>query len=43
MMELFIGVLVMIFLYWLGGIWMPEHTPIQQELIKTEYKAGEEE
>lgn len=25
---------MMIFLYWLGGIWMPDHKPIQQELMK---------
>ena len=34
MMELFIGVLGCAFLYWLGGIWMHEHKPIEQETIK---------
>ena len=32
MIELLIGVLGCAFLYWLGGIWMPEHKPIEQEL-----------
>jgi len=36
MMELFIGIFTCVFLYWLGGIWMPEHKPIEQELIKKE-------
>lgn len=36
MIELLCGLGMMMFLYWLGGIWMPEHTPIQQELIKME-------
>lgn len=36
MIELFIGLLMVVFLYWLGGIWMPEHETIQQELIKEE-------
>jgi hypothetical protein len=35
MIELLIGILGCAFLYWLGGIWMPEHKPIEQELIKT--------
>ena len=35
MMELFVGIFTCVFLYWLGGIWMPEHKPIEQELIKT--------
>lgn len=39
MIELLIGILGCAFLYWLGGIWMPEHKPIQQELIYI----GEEE
>ena len=39
MIELLIGIIMIIFLYWMGGIWLPEHTPIQQELIKM----GEEE
>lgn len=39
MIELFIGLIMVVFLYWLGGIWMPEHQTIQQELIKI----GEEE
>ena len=36
MIELLFGLGMMVFLYWLGGIWMPEHKPIQQELIKME-------
>tara|TARA_R110002020_G_scaffold2_5_gene40 strand:- start:3927 stop:4043 length:117 start_codon:yes stop_codon:yes gene_type:complete len=36
MIELFIGLLMVVFLYWLGGVWLPEHETIQQELIKTE-------
>jgi hypothetical protein len=41
--------LLAIFLYWLGGLLIVPHTPIQQETIKTdflygvEYKLGEEE
>jgi len=34
MFELLCGLGMMILLYWLGGIWMPEHRPIQQELMK---------
>lgn len=37
--EGIIGFIGIVFLYWLGGIWMPEHQTIQQELIKI----GEEE
>ena len=36
MIELFIGLLMVVFLYWLGGVWLPEHETIQQELIKME-------
>jgi len=39
MIELFIVLLMIVFLYWLGGIWLPQHETIQQELIKI----GEEE
>ena len=38
MIELLIGILGCAFLYWLGGIWMPEHKPTKQELIKIEVK-----
>ena len=31
MIELLIGILGCAFLYWLGGIWMPEHKPIKQK------------
>ena len=33
------GLATIVFIYWLGGIWMPEHRPILQEVIK---KEGEE-
>lgn len=37
-MELFIGIIFMIFLYWFGGLLFDDtpHHPIQQELIKME-------
>tara|TARA_R100000458_G_C8010963_1_gene74987 strand:+ start:59 stop:268 length:210 start_codon:yes stop_codon:yes gene_type:complete len=38
MIELLIGVLGCVFLYWLGGIWMPEHKTTEQEVIKIEVK-----
>tara|TARA_R110002012_G_scaffold315637_2_gene529692 strand:+ start:2942 stop:3070 length:129 start_codon:yes stop_codon:yes gene_type:complete len=31
-----IGITMVVFLYWLGGIWLPEHETIQQELIRFE-------
>jgi len=34
MIELFIVLLMIVFLYWLGGIWLPQHETIQQELMK---------
>tara|TARA_R100000995_G_scaffold56864_1_gene28198 strand:+ start:391 stop:510 length:120 start_codon:yes stop_codon:yes gene_type:complete len=34
MIELLIGIIGVAFLYWLGGIWLPTHETIQQELIK---------
>jgi hypothetical protein len=49
MIELICGLGMIGFLYWLGGVWLPDHKPIQQELIKTdflygvEYKLEEEE
>lgn len=36
MIEFLIGIIVVVFLYWLGGVWMPEHEEIKQELIKME-------
>ena len=36
MIELIIGMIVCLFLYWLGGVWLPDHNPIQQELIRME-------
>ena len=38
MMELFIGIMVIVFLYWFGGLLLDEtpHQSIQQELIKKE-------
>lgn len=38
MIELFIGLITVVFLYWLGGILLDEtpHRPIQQELINME-------
>ncbi len=34
MFELLCGIGMIVFLYWLGGIWLPEHNPIQQELMR---------
>ena len=34
MIELVIGIGMIVFLYWLGGIWLPQHETIQQELMK---------
>lgn len=34
MIELLCGIGMIVFLYWLGGIWLPEHKPIQQELMR---------
>jgi hypothetical protein len=34
MIELVCGILSIVFLYWLGGIWLPDYKPIQQELMK---------
>jgi hypothetical protein len=39
MIELLVGVITIVFLYWLGGVLMPDYEPIKQELIKLE---GEE-
>ena len=36
MLELLIGILTALFLYWLGGVLLPDYEPIQQELIKME-------
>ena len=36
MIELIIILLFGFFLYWLGGVLLPEHQMIQQELIKFE-------
>jgi len=35
MIGLLIGITgIVVFLYWLGGVWLPEHKTIEQELIK---------
>ncbi len=39
MIERLCGIVMCVLLYWLGGIWLPDHETIQQELIKM----GEEE
>ena len=36
MLELVVGVITVLFLYWLGGVLLPDYKPIQQELIKLE-------
>ena len=36
MLELVVGVITVLFLYWLGGVLLPDYEPIQQKLIKLE-------
>ena len=36
MLELVVGTLTVLFLYWLCGVLLPDYEPIQQELIKIE-------
>ena len=36
MLELLVGAITVLFLYWLGGVLLPDHEAIQQELIKLE-------
>ena len=31
MIELVIGIGMIVFLYWLGGVWLPEHEVIEDE------------
>lgn len=33
MIELLCGLGMIGFLYWLGGVWLPDHKPIEQELM----------
>ena len=34
MLELLVALITILFLYWLGGVLMPEHKSIEQELIE---------
>ncbi len=36
MLGFLIGTITLLFLYWLGGVLLPDYEPIQQELIKME-------
>ena len=36
MLELLVGAITVLFLYWLGGVSLPDYKSIQQELIKLE-------